>query len=589
MVILSGYSRLSHPECTQLVAPLNGEVDVPVNTNLSWEPVLYAHEYFLTVGTTPGGNDIVNNQAIVNETSYEFPSEFSGGETVYVTIIPSNDTGDAIACAEESFTIASDPPAIPECTNLSSPLSGAIDVKVDTDLFRNPVSNADGYRLTVGTTLGGNDILNAFDVGNTTTYDLAADLPEDTVIYVIIVPYNEQGDATGCIEESFRTELIPVPPVCTNLTSPITGTTNVPIDTDLTWNTVDGATGYIVNVGITQGGIEIANGIDVGNTTTYSFSQNLQGNRTHYVTIIPYKDVGDAVGCTEENFRTGTSTMNNPPQCTSLVSPLNGAVNVSIGTDISWNAAANTDGYYLSVGTSSGATDILNNVDVGNVTMYNLTSDLPETTTIFVHIIPYNSFGSASSCTEESFTTETPATAPSCTSLTTPLHNATEVSISTDLTWNSVSNAEGYYLTVGTSSGGNEILNNVDTGNVTTYDLASDLPEATTIFVSIVPYNSVGNAAGCIEETFTTETLATAPNCTYLTAPIQNATEVSISTSLSWNAITNANGYYLTVGTTSGGNNILDNMNVGNVTTYSFASDLPKRLPFLYPLSPIIR
>ncbi|MEZ4841082.1 MAG: hypothetical protein R2821_06095 [Flavobacteriaceae bacterium] len=161
----------------------------------------------------------------------------------------------------------------------------------------------------------------------------------------------------------------------------------------------------------------------------------------------------------------------------------------------------------ISVGTSSGGTDIVNNTDLGNVTTYDFTSDLPENTTIYVSITPYNSVGDATGCSEDSFTTETIATVPSCTTLSSPSNGATNVSVSTSLSWNSISNADGYRISVGTSSGGTDIVNNTDLGNVTTYDFTSDLPENTTIYVSITPYNSVGDATGCSEDSFTTKQL----------------------------------------------------------------------------------
>ncbi|MFX0556460.1 BspA family leucine-rich repeat surface protein [Maribacter sp. CXY002] len=563
------------PNCTQLTAPLHGETNVPVNTNLTWEPQLYVREYKVSITIQPSGTVI--NETMVNNTTYEFTSDFMGGETVFVTITPSNDTGDAIGpCVEESFTISTNPATLPECTNLTEPLNSATNVAVTSDLSWDPISNADGYRLTIATTSGGNDILNNFDVGNVTTYDHPTNLPEDSDIFITIVPYNEQGDTNGCGEENFHTELIPVPPVCSNLISPVSGTTGVPIDTSLSWNAVDGATGYLVVVGITQGGIEVANNIDVGNTTSYAFSQNLQENRTHYVTIIPYNNEGDAVGCAEQSFRTGTTTLNSPPLCTNLSTPLNGETGIPVDTDLSWDAAANVEGYYLTVGTSSGATDILNGYDTGNVTTFNLPTNLPENTAIFVTITPYNSFGNAASCAEESFTTETMATVPNCTSLSAPINGASDISISSDISWNAISNADGYYLTVGTTSGGSNILNNQDVSNVTTYNLPNDLPEATTIYVMIVPYNSVGIATGCTEESFTTETVAMAPSCTSLAAPINGTSDISISTDISWNAMSNADGYYLTVGTTSGGSNILNNQDVSNVTTYNLPNDLPE-------------
>ncbi|AYN69193.1 BspA family leucine-rich repeat surface protein [Euzebyella marina] len=574
------------PECTQLAAPLNGDVDVPVNTNITWDPSLYAREYRLTVGTTPGGNDIVNNETIVNETFYEFSSDFTGGETVYVTLIPSNENGDAVGpCTEESFTVTTTPATVPDCTTMNLPVNGATDVAVDTDISWNIISNADGYRLNVGTTTGGTDIVNNEDLGNVTEYEFITDLPENVEIFVTIVPYNDQGDASGCGEESFITEFIPVPPLCTSLSSPANGAVNVAIDTDLSWNTVADATGYLVSVGTTAGGIEVVNNIDVGNVTTYSFDYDLQDNRTYYVRIIPYNAIGDASGCSEEEFTTGTGTLSDPPNCTTLSDPINGANDVPVGADISWNAVANTDGYYLTIGTSSGGTDILNAEDVGNVTMYDLATDLPEATQLFITVVPYNAIGNATGCTEESFTTETLPAAPNCTILNSPSNNAVDVSVSTQLSWDAVSDADGYYLTVGTISGGNDILNAEDTGNVNSYDLADDLPESTEIFVTIVPYNTVGNATGCIEESFTTEALPTAPVCTQLSNPLNGATEVSISTHLNWNSVSNADGYYVTVGTISGGSDILDGEDVAS-TSFDLATDLPENTQIFVTIVP---
>ena len=561
------------PECTQLISPLNGAVDVPVNTNLTWETTLFARGYRLTVGTTSGGNDIVNNETINNATSYEFLADFTGGETVFVTIVPFNDEGDAVGCTEEIFTISNTPATVPDCTTLSTPLNNDTDVAIGVDLSWSPIANADGYRLTVGTSAGASDILNNEDVSNVTSYDLPSDLPEDTVIFVTIIPYNDEGDAAGCTEESFTTEIIPTPPSCTTLTGPLNGTTGVPIDTNISWDTVDGATGYLVIVGITQNGIEVANNVDVGNVTTYDFPSDLIEDRTHYITIIPYNDVGDAASCTEESFRTGSSTLNDPPACTSLLTPSNGTTDVALDSDLSWTLAGNTDGYRLTVGTTTGGNDILDSFDVGNVTTYDLPADLPEGTEIFVTITPYNSNGDAVACIEKSFITETIPTIPECTILTTPSAGETNVAIATDLTWNLITNANGYRLIVGTITGGNDILDNFDVGNVTTYDLPADLPEATEIFVTIIPYNGVGDATSCNEESFFTETILTIPECSTLTTPSAGTTDVSIAIDLTWNAVANADGYRLTIGTTTGGNDILNNVDVGNVLTYNPPAD----------------
>ncbi|MFD0798862.1 BspA family leucine-rich repeat surface protein [Maribacter chungangensis] len=553
------------PECTVLASPLNGATDVPVNTNLTWEPALFARGYRVTVGTNPGSNDVVNNETI-SETSYEFTNDFGTGDIVYVTIVPFNDEGDAIGpCTEESFTISSDPATIPECTTLTSPLNNDTDVAINTDLSWTPIANADGYRITVGTATGASDIANV-DVNNVTSYELTNDLPEDTEIFVTITPYNDEGDSVGCAEESFTTEIIPVPPVCTSLSSPVSGTTGVPVDTDISWNAVAGATGYLVNVGTTQGGIEIANGIDVGMDTMYSFPEDLQQNRTHYVTIIPYNDVGDAVGCTEENFRTGSSSLTDPPARTTLSMPAANATDVALNTDLTWNPAANATGYRLAVGTSAGATDIYSGA-VGNVTTWDLTNDLPENTEIFVTITPFNTNGDAVGCTSESFTTIDHLQVPNCTTLSSPLNNASNVSLDSDISWNAVTGATGYRLRLGTSAGNADLFSD-DVGNVLTFSPSVSFVENTTIYVTVIPYNLDGDAVGCQEEEFTTENSIEVPSCTQLNSPMNAETNVAVTSAISWDAVTNATGYRLRVGTSTGMADIYEG-DIGNNLTYT--------------------
>jgi gliding motility-associated-like protein len=492
-----------------------------------------------------------------------------------------------VGCVEESFTITNTIIApVPDCTVLTLPLDGATEVEVHTDISWAPVANADGYRITVGTTSGGNEVLSNVDLGNVTTHDLATDLPEDTQIFVTLTPYNAEGDATACTQASFTTELIPVPPACTTLSNPLNGTTNVPVDTGLAWNAIPDATGYLVVVGTTQGGNEVVNQVDVGNATTFSFPDDLRTNRTYYVSIIPYNNIGDALACTEESFRTGAGTLNDPPACTALVSPLNGATDIAISTDLSWTAAANTDGYRLTLGTSTGGNDLLDNLDVGNVTTYDLPADLPENTTIYLTLVPYNANGSATACTEESFSTETLTTVPACTQLTAPLNGATDVAVDIDMSWTASPTATGYKINMGTTSGATDILNAANVGNITTYDLAADLDGSTTYFVTIIPYNAEGDALGCTEESFTTETVATVPACTQLTDPMNNATGVFVDSDISWAASATATGYRIRMGTTSGGNDILDQLDVGNVTTYDLPNDLPGLSPIFVTLTP---
>ena len=106
------------------------------------------------------------------------------------------------------------------------------------------------------------------------------------------------------------------------------------------------------------------------------------------------------------------------PGCDAVVtSPADGESGVVQSPTINWSSASGfPDGYYVSVGTTAGGNDILDNVDTGNSNSYPL-SGLAYSTTYYVTILPYNGSGSATDeCSSSSFTTVTdPNTYVDCT------------------------------------------------------------------------------------------------------------------------------------------------------------------------------
>ena len=86
-----------------------------------------------------------------------------------------------------------------------------------------------------------------------------------------------------------------------------------------------------------------------------------------------------------------------------------------------------------------------------------------------------------------------------------PVNEAVDVLITTNLIWTPASLASEYIISVGTTSGGVDI---VDSESVLTneYDFTTDLLGNTKYFVTITPKNIIGEAVGCLEESFTTET-----------------------------------------------------------------------------------
>ncbi|TYA59706.1 T9SS type A sorting domain-containing protein [Formosa maritima] len=113
---------------------------------------------------------------------------------------------------------------------------------------------------------------------------------------------------------------------------------------------------------------------------------------------------GDFLGSCNPDFDCSTA-----PLCdAALKVPEPEATNISTEIEIVWSAASGlVNGYYLSVGTTLGGTDILNAVDVGNTLEYDLSGLLDFETTYHVNVVAYNNNGVPTNCqASDYFTTE---------------------------------------------------------------------------------------------------------------------------------------------------------------------------------------
>ncbi|PWK17541.1 T9SS type A sorting domain-containing protein [Xanthomarina spongicola] len=96
-----------------------------------------------------------------------------------------------------------------------------------------------------------------------------------------------------------------------------------------------------------------------------------------------------------------------PPLCDSLLKvPSPGAIDIPTTIEISWGQATGfVVGYVLSVGTTPGGTDVVDNLDVGLDLSYTL-NGLDFNSVYYVTVVPYNANGSATGCDQSnSFTT----------------------------------------------------------------------------------------------------------------------------------------------------------------------------------------
>jgi len=287
--------------CPAILAPLSGAENIAVNTSISWEPVEGVPGYLISIGTSPGANDIENERAVGNATTYSPPLGLPENSPIYVTISLFFFDRAPIVCTEINFSTEAitTPPA---CATLTTPLDLSMNVNIGTFIEWDYVPGATEYSIRIGTTNGGEELVPITNLGNVLSYNPTSDFPENTTLFVQIIPANKNGTALNCLTSTFTTGSLASIPNCTSLSNNLNGAINVPLTPLIEWGAVPNATGYIVTIGASPFTSEVLQ--DATFFTNSTVVLNFEPNRTFYITITPFNDAGEALGCGQESFST---------------------------------------------------------------------------------------------------------------------------------------------------------------------------------------------------------------------------------------------------------------------------------------------
>lgn len=287
--------------CPIITSPASGATNVPVTSSITWTPVTGVPGYRISIGTTPGGTEIIANQPVGSATSYTPPLGLPDNTQLYVTLTLFFFNQEDIVCASQTFR-TEDVVTPPPCGVLASPAPNATNVNGGTNIRWNYAPTATGYRLRIGTNPGAGDILPETNLQNVLVYNPPVDLPPSTPIFVLLIAFNENGDAANCTEFNFTTGALATLPDCATMVSPPNEAINVPLTPFLEWTEVPGATSYRVSIGSSPFEQDVLNdAIFFSNST---FVLDFEPNRTFYITIIPQNAAGEALGCGQESFST---------------------------------------------------------------------------------------------------------------------------------------------------------------------------------------------------------------------------------------------------------------------------------------------
>jgi uncharacterized protein YccT (UPF0319 family) len=343
-------------------------------------------------------------------------------------------------------------------TTLSRPAAPSLSLTavsgMEIDLSWNSASSATGYLVNEW---NGKSWVRIANLGGGATYYAVTGLNANTTYYFDVAAYNSIGTTLATSQSAL-----------TFPNSPTLAATAVSSsEVDLVWNLVSGANGYGVDEWNGAGWTQIA-GV-AGGSTAYAVT-GLNAATTYYFEVGAYNASGTSMSAQQS----ATTLAAAPDAPTITVTPVS-----TSEIDLSWSSASGATGYLVDEWNGSSWVQIAA-ID-GNTTFYAVTG-LDANTTYFFEVGAYNAFGTSMSAWQSAMTLNGGPAA--------PIFTATPVSSSEiDLSWNSVSNATGYFVYEWNGTSWDPIA---DVDSRTNFYAVTGLNAGATYYFELASYNSAG-------------------------------------------------------------------------------------------------
>lgn len=504
-----------------LAAPASAAVGQPLTVLFQWNSVPTAQSYGLMVSSDSTFKTTFFNQSGLATTAMSVQN-LNTNTIYYWCVSASNAAGTSNWSAKRSFSTLLSAPV------LASPANAATNQTSTVKFMWNVVSSATSYSLQVSAdSLFATSLVYA-QSGLTTTSQTVVNLINNTQYYWRVSASGLQGTASAwSMTNSFSTAI--APPA---LVSPANSAASQPVSLTLSWNTIPSATSFCLQVS-TDSTFQVTSSIvynQSGLTATSQAVSGLLNDRVYYWHVNATTSSG---GLSQWSSVYAFSTVFAAPI---TISPVNGATNQPVSLKLSWNTVSSMTSYNLQVSLDSTfATSIVYSLG-GIATASQTVTGLGYATMYYWRVNGVNSSGSmtAWSVVGRFGTTN---------SAPTPIAPVSSISQTATFSWDSVPGSASYSLQVSTDSmfASGIVFNQ---SNITgTTQTVNNLACGTVYFWRVNATN-VANGTGVwsVVSRFTT---ITAPPA--LAAPLNNAINLALSDTLSWNSVPQASSYSVQV------------------------------------------
>jgi len=514
------------PQIPTLVSPPNGATGLPTSLTLKWNASAGATSYRLQVSTNPGFTSTVVDQSGIIETSYTV-SGLLANTTYYWRVYAVNAGSASDWSSVWSFTV------IVAAPTLIAPSNGEAGVSTNPTLSWNTVAGATSYRLQVSTS--STFATTVVDQSGITGTSYALSGLSNYTTYYWRVNATASGGTSDWSGVWIFTTILAAP----ILSAPPNAAVGVSTSPLLEWYASLGATSYRLQVSTISTFATVFNDIGWISSTSYAVS-GLSNNTTYYWRV----NATNAGGTSDWSSVWSFTTIISAPSAPTLLSPPDHWTGLAINPTLNWNLSSEATSYRLQVSTSPFFSTVV--LDTGGLISGSYTlSGLSYNTTYYWRVNATNVGGTSDWSSVWSFTTIVEA--PSPPPLGAPLNG--EIGLPTNLTlsWNMSERATSYRIQVATNSTFTALV--VDQGGLTgtSYTL-SGLSYNTTYYWRVNATNAGGTSDWSSVWSFTT--IVEAPQAPTLVSPLDGATDIPVSPTLTWNASAGATSYRVQISTT---------------------------------------
>ncbi len=490
----------------------SGILGADLSQGLQWTAVSNAQAYYLYIGTSPGASDVINTGEL-QVTSY-MPKSLPSNQQLYARLWTK--VAGVWRYTENAFIV-------PVAT-LITPSDKSMTADLSKPFEWTAIPNAESYYLYVGRSIGAKDVVDSGEL-HATSY-LAANLPRGEVLYARL--WTRVGGHWYYRDSTFGA-------VIARLASPLDGATTIDLPQIFQWTGIPNAQAYYLYVGTAAGAKDVVDTGELHQTSYQTLSLPL--NRTLYARL--WTEIGGVWRSTDTTFGTYLATLTNP---------LNAVMTADLSRPLTWSSVPGASGYYLWVGTSPGTKDV---VDSGLIQSTSLTAtSLPRGRVLYAKL--WTKVGSAWGSSSTTFGNLVAT-------LGSPVNGTLTANLTQPFTWQAVPNAEAYYVYIGTTPGANNIVNSGELYQAS-FSPAPTLPRAQTLYVRL--WTKIGGAWRSTDSSF-------GDFRARLTYPLDGSVTADLSRAFTWTPISIAQKYYLYVGTTPGGKDVV---NTGEITQTTYTA-----------------